>query len=345
MYSDKLLLLKLDDIQEGLYRLDYNLNASDSLAISKLSDVSTSLSDIRNCIVAHSQDTFLGVSWDILLPVLISTVVSLGIFLLGTYFTKRHRRKQKLEEREIVKDTIVIWAEENIPILRKYIHSIKTLADNIAKSDEIQPQAFPVQQITIDVLSQFTIDRLTDSLHRGISEKNEIKGKKLNSYLSSVSYLISIQPEVRKKYDEYNSFCKKFLFEWNELWTAYKQDVALNYNRTLTMPPMYAERVYYNYLAILINVVITTTPPVDPPFSPFYSLMSRIKQYDGSVVNRTSAMIKTHFLAGKVFLVACHIMRMKEYSNMFADIAENIEASVEKFKQAVEFFKKNKNVL
>lgn len=38
MYSDKLLLLKLDDIQEGLYRLDYNLNASDSLAISKLSD-------------------------------------------------------------------------------------------------------------------------------------------------------------------------------------------------------------------------------------------------------------------------------------------------------------------
>ena len=37
-------------------------------------------------------------------------------------------------------------------------------------------------------------------------------------------------------------------------------------------------------------------------------------------------------------------MRMREYSNMFADIAENIEASVEKFEQAVEFFKKNKIV-
>lgn len=341
MYSDKLLLLKLDDIQEGLYRLDYNLNASDSLAISKLSDMSTSLSDIQNCIVAHSQNTFLGVSWDILLPALIS----LGIFILGVCINILYRRKQKQEEREVVKDAIVIWAEENIPILRKYIHSIKTLADKIKKSDEILPQAFPVQQITIDVLSQFTIDRLTDSLHRGISKKNEKKGKKLNSYLSSVSYLISIQPEVRKKYDEYNSSSNKFLSEWNELWTAYKQDVALNYNRTLTMPPMYAERVYYNYLAILINVVIMTTPPIDPPFSPFYSLMSRIKQYDGSVVNRTSAMIKTHFLAGKVFLVACHIMRMREYSNMFADIAENIEASVEKFEQAVEFFKKNKIVL
>ena len=178
MYSDKLLLLKLDDIQEGLYRLDYNLNASDSLAISKLSDMSTSLSDIQNCIVAHSQNTFLGVSWDILLPALIS----LGIFILGVCINILYRRKQKQEEREVVKDAIVIWAEENIPILRKYIHSIKTLADKIKKSDEILPQAFPVQQITIDVLSQFTIDRLTDSLHRGISEKNEIKGKKLNSY-------------------------------------------------------------------------------------------------------------------------------------------------------------------
>ena len=108
MYSDKLLLLKLDDIQEGLYRLDYNLNASDSLAISKLSDMSTSLSDIQNCIVAHSQNTFLGVSWDILLPALIS----LGIFILGVCINILYRRKQKQEEREVVKDAIVIWAED-----------------------------------------------------------------------------------------------------------------------------------------------------------------------------------------------------------------------------------------
>ena len=100
-----------------------------------------------------------------------------------------YRRKQKQEEREVVKDAIVIWAEENIPILRKYIHSIKTLADKIKKSDEILPQAFPVQQITIDVLSQFTIDRLTDSLHRGISEKNEIKGKKTKLPICQVYHI------------------------------------------------------------------------------------------------------------------------------------------------------------
>ena len=328
MYSDKLLLLKLDDIQEGLYRLDYNLNASDSLAISKLSDMSTSLSDIQNCIVAHSQNTFLGVSWDILLPALIS----LGIFILGVCINILYRTKQKQEEREVVKDAIVIWA-------------IKTLADKIKKSDEILPQAFPVQQITIDVLSQFTIDRLTDSLHRGISEKNEIKGKKLNSYLSSVSYLISIQPEIRKIYDDYNSYSNKFLLEWNELWPAYQQDVALNYNRIINMPMMSSEKVYYSILTNLITVALNAIPSVNPQFSRLHNLILVIKQFDSSVVKRTPAIIKTHFLAGKVFVIAEQINAMKEYSKNFAAYANNIEASVEKFEQAVEFFKKNKIVL
>ncbi len=341
MYSDKLLLLKLDDIQEGLYRLDYNLHASDSLAISKLSDLSTSLSDIRNCIVAHSQNTFLGVSWDILLPALIS----LGIFILGICINFWYQKKIKQEERTVVKDAIVIWAEENIPILRKYIRSIKTLAKNIAKSDEMLPQAFPVQQITIDVLSQFTIDRLTDSLHRGISEKNEIKGKKLNSYLSSVSYLISIQPEIRKIYDDYNSYSNKFLLEWNELWTAYKQDVALNYNRVIHLPMMSSEKVYYSILTNLITVVLNGIPSVNPQFSRLHNLVLAIKQFDSSVVKRTPAIIKTHFLSGKVFVIAEQINVMKEYSKNFATIAKNIEVSVNRFEQVVEFYKKSKITL
>ena len=229
--------------------------------------------------------------------------------------------------------------------MRKYIHSIKTLADKIKKSDEILPQAFPVQQITIDVLSQFTIDRLTDSLHRGISEKNEIKGKKLNSYLSSVSYLISIQPEIRKIYDDYNSYSNKFLLEWNELWPAYQQDVALNYNRIINMPMMSSEKVYYSILTNLITVALNAIPSVNPQFSRLHNLILVIKQFDSSVVKRTPAIIKTHFLAGKVFVIAEQINAMKEYSKNFAAYAKMIEASVEKFEQAVEFFKKNKIVL
>lgn len=344
MYSDKLLLLKLDDIQEGLYRLDYNLNASDSLAISKLSDMSTSLSDIRTCLVTHSQNTFLGVSWDILLPVLISTVVSLGIFFLGNNLTKRHRRKQKQEEREVVKDAIVIWADKNIPILRKYIHSIKTLADKIKKSDEILPQAFAIQNITIDVLSQFTIDRLTDSLHRGLSAEKEEKDRMLNAYLSSVSYIINMRSDVRTTYENYNTNCNQFLLEWNKQWRAYTQNVAQNYTRVQPMHPTSPERVYYENLTIYINNVVKSTPQLDPPFSILYKLMLRIKAYDNTITIILPAIITTSYIAGEVFIIASHIEGMRVYSDMFVNIANNIEIAVGNFENAVTFFRKNEIV-
>ena len=156
--------------------------------------------------------------------------------------------------------------------------------------------------------------------------------------MSSVSYLISIQPEIRKIYDDYNSYSNKFLLEWNELWPAYQQDVALNYNRIINMPMMSSEKVYYSILTNLITVALNAIPSVNPQFSRLHNLILVIKQFDSSVV-------KTHFLAGKVFVIAEQINAMKEYSKNFAAYANNIEASVEKFEQAVEFFKKNKIVL
>lgn len=134
--------------------------------------------------------------------------------------------------------------------------------------------------------------------------------------MSSVSYLISIQPEIRKIYDDYNSYSNKFLLEWNELWPAYQQDVALNYNRIINMPMMSSEKVYYSILTNLITVALNAIPSVNPQFSRLHNLILVIKQFDSSVVKRTPAIIKTHFLAGKVFVIAEQINAMKEYSKI-----------------------------
>ena len=128
-------------------------------------------------------------------------------------------------------------------------------------------------------------------------------------------------------------------------WPAYQQDVALNYNRIINMPMMSSEKVYYSILTNLITVALYAIPSVNPQFSRLHNLVLVIKQFDSSVVKRTPAIIKTHFLAGKVFVIAEQINAMKEYSKNFAAYAKMIEASVEKFEQAVEFFKKNKIVL
>ena len=87
---------------------------------------------------------------------------------------------------------------------------------------------------------------------------------------------------------------------------------------------MSSEKVYYSILTNLITVALNAIPSVNPQFSRLHNLILVIKQFDSSVVKRTPAIIKTHFLAGKVFVIAEQINAMKEYSKNFAAYANNI---------------------
>lgn len=344
MYSDKLLLLKLDDIQDGLYQLNNHLNASDSLAVSKLSDMSSSLSDISTYLVTNNQNTFWGTSWDILLPVLISTIVSLGIFTLGAFVTSLRRKRQTRGERKMVKDAIVFWAEENIPHLRSYILSIRILADKIKIADEMQPQAFPAPILTIDVLSEFTIDRLTDSLYKGLPPKLSNRSKMLNAYLSSVSFIMQKHVEVKNTYEKYNSQFIQYMTEWNQHWSAFKKDVLLNYNRVIATPPIPIELQYYIHLVGLINPVLQGNAAINPPFSPFQNLMTAINQYDNTINGPTPVIISTSFLAGDLCIIAAQINMMKKYGQMFSDMADALETTVTNFETATVFYRNNEIV-
>lgn len=342
MYSDKLLLLKLDDIQGELYQLNNSVNISDSLVVTNLSDMSTSLSDISSSYLAYRQDTLFGVSWDVLLPALISTAVTIIVFALGNFYNRRRQRKQKQEDRTVVKDTIVIWAKENIPILRKYIESIISLAEDIKKSDELQPQVFKMQHITIDVLSQFTIDRLTDSLHHGIKDDSEVKGAKLNDYLSCVSFLVSKQQEVLNRYNLYNSQCNQFMLEWNESWQAYTLNVAMNLDRLQTTSNncIPQENIYYDFLETELNKALGSSNPKSQ-FSVYYNLMGTIYNYNIGLVGQTTSMIKTVYMGNDTYRIARQIVEMKKYGDLFSDSAEIIEKKVNDFEQVINYYEKH----
>lgn len=330
MYSDKLLLLKLDDIQGELYQLNNSLNVSDSLVVTKLSDMSTSLSDISSCYLEQSHNTFFGVPWAIAIPII--------IFIIGHFINSLRTIIERKRDRELVKNAIVIWGNENIPILERYINYIKDLSNKIKKSDEMLPQAFRLQHITVDVLSSFTIDRLTDSLHRGIKEKKEEKDSKLNLYLSNLSFILNVQPEVRINYNNYNKQCNQLLREWNVRWAAYKKDIWLNFVRTRALSHFNVERIYYVLLVHQIQTVMIPSLYINPSLSSINNLFIKIGEIDKLVSKNSSPMIETEFLAGEVAETLKHISAMKEYSKVFSDLADNIDKSVRKFKETIRFY-------
>lgn len=176
---------------------------TDSLVITTLSDINVNLSAINENLLASDHNSFLGVSWDILLP----TIISIAIFILGYYITGLQARRKIQKSRNLVRDTIVTWADSNFETLNKYVESIKDLAERIGNSDTISPVSFSIQHLTINVLTQFSIDRLTDALVSGLPNRIDKaeKGAQLNAYLTSVSYLDRGQNIVMQQYEEYHS--------------------------------------------------------------------------------------------------------------------------------------------
>lgn len=219
---------------------------TDSLVITTLSDINVNLSAINENLLASDHNSFLGVSWDILLP----TIISIAIFILGYYITGLQARRKIQKSRNLVRDTIVTWADSNFETLNKYVESIKDLAERIGNSDTISPVSFSIQHLTIIVLTQFSIDRLTDALVSGLPNRIDKaeKGAQLNAYLTSVSYLDRGQNIVMQQYEDYHSTATDLLNRWEKKWAEFMVNCDMNRLRVLNMP-MTPENDFYSNLA------------------------------------------------------------------------------------------------
>lgn len=180
------------------------------------------LAEINETLIAQSHNSFLGVSWDILLP----TFISVLIFMLGYYLTGLQAKRKTQKNRMLVKDTITTWGDTNIERLSEFVESIKKLAININNSSATQTPPFNYKYISLSVLSQFTIDRLTDALVLGLSRKvpKKEEAEQLNNYLISVSFLNTTQNFVFDTFKEYRSTFDKLVVQWDEKWKAFLFD-------------------------------------------------------------------------------------------------------------------------
>lgn len=295
-------------------------------------------------IMATSQNSFLGVSWDIILPVLISTSASLIIFLLGNYFNRRREKAKKRAERELVKDTIVTWAENNGNNLCRFLESVQRIAKIIGTADQYGLQQFNIQHLTLDVLTQFKIDRLTDSLYLGLKAEKEEKSKMLNDFLTSVSYLIRINDYVQKTYDDYTSRLQSYSEEWNHNWNVCNYDIGINLTRVATASTNQFERNFYLGLSDILDKTTTSHPGINPPLSAYEKMILECKNFIRTFVESTPATFETEQKLSAANLSLLKIQMMKNYSVLFDGVAKDIENTINHFLASADYYR-NKKVI
>lgn len=312
------------------------MNTADSLLTTAFSDINANLSAINENLLASNHNSFLGVSWDILLP----TIISIAIFVLGYYITGLQARRKIQKSRNLVRDTIVTWADSNFEILDKYVESIKDLAERIGSSDTIGPISFSLQHLTINVLTQFSIDRLTDALVSGLPDRIDKaeKGAQLNAYLTSVSYLERGQNIVMEQYDNYHSDVTELSIQWEKKWIEFMVNCDMNRLRLLNKP-MTPENNFYSNLAP--SSIVT-----DKDFFKCSTGEKLIKTLSRVIFNPpvyTKEIIDTMYIFRQLKSIMVQIEDMKKmYEQLFLDDVEKIEKGIEKFRNAIDFYRSHK---
>lgn len=304
------------------------MNRTDSL-------ITTALTNINDNLAAANHNSFLGVSWDILLP----AIISIGIFILGYFITGLQARRKAQKSRNLVRDTIVTWADANFETLDNYVQSIKDLAERIGNADRIDPEPFSIHHLTIDVLAQFGIDRLTDALVSGLSDKVDKaeKGAKLNAYLTSVSYLVRTQNVAIEQYGEYYTAVTDLMDKWNKTWSEFIRNCDMNTMRLKSMPITPEGKFYSD-----IFVAQKSTRMDISKYSTSKRLLGSIQHVFDSPHIYTKEIIDTNYIFRDLQTLMAQIEGIKHYKQLFLDDVEKTKKGIERFRSAVEFYRGQK---
>lgn len=302
---------------------------------SALNQVDARLAAINDALISQNNNSFLGVSWDILLPALISILV----FVLGYIISNLLERRKIQKNRILVRDTIITWADSNFETLEKYVQSIKNLAERIGKSDDYGPETFAIQHITIDVLTQFSIDRLTDALVSGLPGKmdRKVKGAQLNAYLTSVSYLVITQKVVMEQYEEYRLKATDLSYQWDAKWKAFQQNFDMNTMRHLTMQNSPEKQFYSD----LFQIIQSCDKDISKYSSGKILILALMRAFDSNHF-WSKEILETNYVFKNLYAIMSQIEDLKQYQQLFLDDVEKIEKGIEKFRGVIDFYRGHK---
>lgn len=293
------------------------------------------LAEINDTLIAQSHNSFLGVSWDILLP----TIISIFIFMLGYYLTGLQAKRKTQKNRMLVKDTITTWGDTNIERLSEFVESIKKFAININNSPVTQIPPFNYKYISLSILSQFTIDRLTDALVLGLSRKvpKKEKAEQMNNYLISVSFLNTTQNFVFDTFKEYRSTFDKLIVLWDEKWKAFLFEC---HKSSSSQEP--GQKNHESLFYSEISQIIKSNFERKRGDADRIKAVKEMDEFFLTISTKMSTnMVNTYQAFGELRMVLNQMDNLKQYNNIFIEYAEKMEEGVERLKKSIDFYREN----
>ena len=274
--------------------------------------------------------------------VIFSVIISLGTFILGYIITGAIFKQQKFKERRLIQQTIVEGLERVQSHLITYIESVRKLANDIQSSDELNPQAFKCNRVSLSKFNEIPFDKLSDALLFHIKRKKQAQASKiLFQYISDIEFLIEVQKLVRDQYIEYKDTSRDYMDQWNALWPSFSKDIEDNLHRLLPLGTSSELSVY--------QVIESALDKMTKKCHGNQVKLSVLKDFFAEcldILNRStvysSHMSETRILFFKLHIISIQISGLREYSQVFTNYVKSITDVQTELERIKEFYQENK---
>ncbi len=163
-------------------------------------------------------------------PIMIPTVCSIIVFVLGWVVTRLYKYKDERNEKESYRNMVLDWIDLVLPIEEESVNALKSLADSISHSDDMQPVPYVMPQGIPDRLNELSLEKITDAFTAVKSNDTKTRNIHLFNMVCGLEYYSKVNAEVIKAYKSYNQQMTALCAEWNSTYMPFINNLNVSSN-------------------------------------------------------------------------------------------------------------------
>ena len=150
--------------------------------------------------------------------VIVPTVASLLVFVLGIVFQWIYRLIQKRKSIVSFREMVFGWSALISEVVQAQIQTLKELSDQLNKTQSLYPESYSFVRSLANKLNELTVERVVSVFIDNCRFRKEDKRSKFSfNLVSQYDFLSSIESMVIDKYNSYNSQANALRGQWNDL--------------------------------------------------------------------------------------------------------------------------------
>ncbi len=244
------------------------------------------------------------------MKLLVPIFASLIVVCLGWGYDRWKKWHDEKEQREKYRQIVSTWIELINPKSKELVKTLREFSLDLKNADNILPERYAMPNIPFGTINAISFECMIDSFVFGTKKtKSQEYAKHVYNIISLFDFLIKINAEIPKKYEEYNRISNDLAKEWNLLYNKLNDKLIEPNKRS------------YDSIVHKWQTKLSQKPNSNKINLEYMNKLCNVTEnmHDSEIFSYCNVMRQIIFQSD-----ALH----KGYSKVFSDIANNIENSL-----------------